>query len=129
MVWSTDKRRFALFSARTIVRDPHYHKFLRYPTSKIWTWTEPEFRLRWMKLCSNDHHYTTAKRIKISWWVRSIKKFVEFWIIFTLIYFSFYSYWVCFYLCFCFFSWYSFRYCLFCSRNKTLCNNCKNWKV
>ena len=38
-----------------------------------------------MKLCSNDHHYTTAKRIKISWWVRSIKKFVEFWIIFTLI--------------------------------------------
>ena len=27
-------------------------------TSRIWTCTEPEFRLRWMKLCSSDNHYT-----------------------------------------------------------------------
>ena len=28
--------------------------------SKIWTYTESEFRLCWMKLSSSDDHYTTA---------------------------------------------------------------------
>ena len=28
--------------------------------SRVWTCTEPEFRLSWMKSCSSDYHYTTA---------------------------------------------------------------------
>ena len=28
--------------------------------SRVWTCTEPEFRLSWMKLCRSDNHYTTA---------------------------------------------------------------------
>ena len=27
--------------------------------SRVWTCTEPEFRLSWMKLCSSDNHYNT----------------------------------------------------------------------
>ena len=35
-------------------------------------------------------------------------------------YFSFCSYWICFNFCFWFFSWYSCRYCKFCSNNKNI---------
>ena len=31
---------------------------LRHAASRIWTCAEPVFRLRWMKLCSSDNHYT-----------------------------------------------------------------------
>ena len=34
--------------------------------SMIWTYTEPEFRLCWMKLCSSDSHCTTAPHISVS---------------------------------------------------------------
>ena len=56
--WLT-KRRLALFLAGTIVRDPH---LLESPTRREqdFTWTESEFRLCWVKLCSSDNHYTTA---------------------------------------------------------------------
>ena len=33
---------------------------LRHAASSIWTWTEPVFRLCWIKLYSSDNHYTTA---------------------------------------------------------------------
>ena len=33
----------------------HWHT-----ASRIWTCVEPEFRLSWLKLCSNDNRYTTA---------------------------------------------------------------------
>ena len=39
---------------------------------------------------------------------------------------SFYSYWICFYLFFCFFSWYCNRNYEFCIRINNLCNNCRN---
>ena len=32
---------------------------LWHTSSRVWTCTEPEFRLSWMKLCSSDNHYTT----------------------------------------------------------------------
>ena len=54
VVWLTDKWRLALLPAGTIVRDPQHRES---PTH----W-EPEFRSCWMKLCSIDNHYTTAKR-------------------------------------------------------------------
>ena len=59
VLWLTDGRRLALFTAGTIVRDPHYCKS---PTHReqIWTCVEPECRLCWMKLCSRDNHYITA---------------------------------------------------------------------
>ena len=44
---------------------------LRYSVSRIWTWEEPEFRLRWMKLCSSDNHSSTAlhhaRQSKVLW--------------------------------------------------------------
>ena len=53
----------------------------RHAASRIWTCTEPVFRLWWMKLCSSDNHYTMyffslsfiyfqqKESIKIqSWW-------------------------------------------------------------
>ena len=49
----------ALFPAGTTVRDPHHHEFW-HTASRIWTCTEPEFRLWWMKLYSSDNHYTTV---------------------------------------------------------------------
>ena len=33
---------------------------LQHAASRIWTCAEAEFRLCWMKLCSNDNHYNTA---------------------------------------------------------------------
>ena len=39
---------------------------------------------------------------------------------------SFYNYWICFHLCFCFFSRYSYRNCEFCNRIKSLCNSSRN---
>ena len=36
---------------------------LRHAASRVWTCAEPEFRLSWMKLYSNDNHYTTSKTI------------------------------------------------------------------
>ena len=34
---------------------------LRHAASRIWTCPEPEFRPRWMKLCSSDNHYTIGQ--------------------------------------------------------------------
>ena len=31
--------------------------------SSIWPYTEPEFRLCWLKLCSSNNHYTTAQML------------------------------------------------------------------
>ena len=53
----TDERRLSLYPAGTIVRVPHHLEF-QHAASRIWTCTEPEFRLCWMKLCSSDNHYT-----------------------------------------------------------------------
>ena len=36
---------------------------LQHATSRIGICSEPEFRLCWMKLCSNDNHYTMAQQI------------------------------------------------------------------
>ena len=33
---------------------------LRHAASRVWTCEESELKLCWMKLCSNDNHYTTA---------------------------------------------------------------------
>ena len=35
---------------------------MRHAASRIWTCTEPEFRLSLMKLCKNDNNYTTAQQ-------------------------------------------------------------------
>ena len=62
-VWLTDERCLALFPVATIVRDPHHRES---PIRRIWTCAEPEFRFRWMKLCSsdNDNDYTMAPLCK-----------------------------------------------------------------
>ena len=57
MAWLTDKRHLALF-VFTIAN-------LWHATNRIWTCAEPEFRFRWMKLCSKDNHYTTVPLIKL----------------------------------------------------------------
>ena len=36
---------------------------LRHAASRVWTCAEPEFRLRWMKLCSSDKILLQIKRI------------------------------------------------------------------
>ena len=46
----------ALFSAGTIVRDPHHCTNLWHATSRIWTCAELEYRLSWMKLYRSDNH-------------------------------------------------------------------------
>ena len=38
---------------------------LWHAANRIWTCTEPEFSLCWMKLCSSDSHYTTAPNLKV----------------------------------------------------------------
>ena len=62
VVWLTKERHLALFPARTIVRDPQHCES---PThhKQDWTCAEPEFRFVWIKLCSNDNHYTLSQRI------------------------------------------------------------------
>ena len=55
VVWLTCERRFALFPAGNIVRDPH-HTSLRYTASRTWTYAELQLRLSWMKLCSSDNY-------------------------------------------------------------------------
>ena len=35
---------------------------LRHAASRIWNCAEPEFVQCWRKLCSSDHHYTTAPK-------------------------------------------------------------------
>ena len=59
VVWLTDERRLDSFLTGTIVRDPRHREN---PTRREQdlTCAEPEFRLRWMKLCSSDNHYSTA---------------------------------------------------------------------
>ena len=61
VVWLTNERRLALFLAGTVVRDPHIADFW-HGASRLWIWTEPEFRLSRMKLCSSDIHYTTVSQ-------------------------------------------------------------------
>ena len=51
MVWFTDERRIGPLSE--IFNIANY----RHAASRIWTCAEPQFRLRWMKLCSSDNHY------------------------------------------------------------------------
>ena len=58
VVWLTDKRRLALFPAKTIVRDPHHCKAL--------TCQEPKSRLCWMKLRSSDNHYELFDEVTFS---------------------------------------------------------------
>ena len=62
--WLTDERRLHLYcifqpgplsEILTITN-------LRHAASRIWTCTESEFRLCWMKLCSSNNHYTKALR-------------------------------------------------------------------
>ena len=36
---------------------------LQYTMSNIWTCGEPEFKIRWTKLCCSDNYYTTAIEI------------------------------------------------------------------
>ena len=62
VVWLTDERRLVLFPAWTIVRDPHHRES---PTRRQqdMNCAEPEFRLSWIKLCSDDNHYTTAPQL------------------------------------------------------------------
>ena len=66
MVWLINERRLALFPAGTIARDP------RPAASWIWTCVEPEFRFCWIKLWSNDNHYTTAP-----WLVNTLPIFID----------------------------------------------------
>ena len=44
-------------------------------------------------------------------------------------YINFYSYWMRFHFCFCFFSWYSFSNYDLWNRIRNLYNNCRNQKV
>ena len=41
---------------------------LWHAASRIWTCTELEFRLNWMKLCSSDNHHTTASTNHANIW-------------------------------------------------------------
>ena len=50
---------------------------LWHTASRIWTCSEPEFRLCWMKLCSSDNHYTMAPRLKI--WLSEVVIFYLLW--------------------------------------------------
>ena len=61
VVWLTDERRLALFPAGTIVRDPHHHESPTHRELDL-NCVQPEFRLKWMKLCISDNHYTTAPK-------------------------------------------------------------------
>ena len=65
VVWLTDERRLVLFPAGTIVIVGTIFTIanLRHAVSRVWTCTEPEFRLSWMELSSSDNHYTTAPRM------------------------------------------------------------------
>ena len=38
---------------------------LQHAKSRVWTCTEPEFRLSWMKLHSSDNHYNMAPGLKL----------------------------------------------------------------
>ena len=42
---------------------------IQHAASRIWACAEPEFRLCWMKLCSNDKHYTTALQKDLKTWL------------------------------------------------------------
>ena len=59
MVWVTDERCLALFTAGAIVRDPHHCES---PTCREQDLNlrRTEFGLSWIKLCSSDNHYTTV---------------------------------------------------------------------
>ena len=57
---------------------------LWHATSRIWTCTEPEFRLCWMKLCGSDNHYTTAPLCHGSWLtIHSSTVFQDFHLVFA----------------------------------------------
>ena len=56
--WLTHERRLALFPLL----------LLRHSANRIWTCLEPEFRLQWMKLCSNDT--TTPQCQKLSQFIQ-----------------------------------------------------------
>ena len=43
---------------------------LRHALSRVWTWTELEFRLYWMKLCSRGNLYTTAETCVMSYTIQ-----------------------------------------------------------
>ena len=78
VLWLTDETRLSLFPAGAIVRIVTITN-LWHAASRIWTCSEPEFRLCWMKLCSSDNHYTAGKTlleelifvayIFVNWWL------------------------------------------------------------
>ena len=53
------RKAFSLFPARPISEILTIAN-LRHAVNKTWIYTEPEFSLFWMKLCSSDNHYTTV---------------------------------------------------------------------
>ena len=57
--WPT-KDFYVLFPAGAIVRDSQHCKYQTCHTSMVWTCTESEFRLCWMKLCSSGRRCATA---------------------------------------------------------------------
>ena len=62
VVWLTDERRFLPYFQPGPLPEILTIANLRQTATRVWTCAEPELRLGWMKLCSNDNHYTTAPR-------------------------------------------------------------------
>ena len=59
-----DRRKvFSLISSRHQRSEILTIANLRHAASRIWTCTEPEFRLYLMKLCISDNHYTTVPKV------------------------------------------------------------------
>ena len=59
VVWLTNERHLALFPPGRLSEILTIAN-VRHPATRIWTCTEPEFRLSGMKLCSSDNCYTVA---------------------------------------------------------------------
>ena len=67
VIWLTDERRLCFTSSWD-----HCQRFspsqISNTMNRVWTCTESEFRLRWMKLCSSDNHYTMAPQNLSLFW-------------------------------------------------------------
>ena len=59
VVWLTDERCLASFQLGPLPKILTIAN-LWHTESRVWSCAEPEFRLSWIKLCSNDSHHTTA---------------------------------------------------------------------
>ena len=54
---------------------------LPHAASRVWTCTEPKFRLSWIMLCSSDNHYTAAReRVEESWRWEKTTSLTSFWL-------------------------------------------------